>query len=213
MGTGAEEPVGRRARNPRGQGERLRADTVAALARLVSDDERMRPVSVSLRELAREAGVTAPAIYRHFSSVNEVAWAVALDGFARLLAAMDEAAGQGGSGAERLIAQAQAYAAFAAEHRGHFRLMFLVEPAVFEVSAEAAPPARELVERWRRAASGLREDGIEVGDVDAAAMYLWTAVHGRIALSPLINSVWERGDIRRFVELMVHEIVLVGGRS
>jgi hypothetical protein len=33
-----------------------------ALARIVSDDERVRPVSVSLRELAREAGVTAPAI-------------------------------------------------------------------------------------------------------------------------------------------------------
>jgi AcrR family transcriptional regulator len=212
VGTTAEEP-GRRERNPRGQGERLRADTIAALARLVADDERMRPVSVSLRELAREAGVTAPAIYRHFPSVNEVAWAVALDGFARLLAAMDEAAGTGGSGADRLIAQAQAYVGFAADHRGHFRLMFLVEPTLFGVSADAAPPALELIERWRRAASGLRDDGVAVGDVDAAAMYLWTAVHGRIALSPLINSVWEMGDVRRFVELMVREMVAVGGSS
>jgi AcrR family transcriptional regulator len=212
VGTTAEEP-GRRERNPRGQGERLRADTIAALARLVADDERMRPVSVSLRELAREAGVTAPAIYRHFPSVNEVAWAVALDGFARLLAAMDEAAGTGGSGTDRLIAQAQAYVGFAADYRGHFRLMFLVEPTLFGVSADAAPPALELIERWRRAASGLRDDGVAVGDVDAAAMYLWTAVHGRIALSPLINSVWEMGDVRRFVELMVREMVAVGGSS
>jgi len=216
VGSTAEGPApsGRRERNPRGQGDRLRADVVEALARLVSDDERMRPVSVSLRELAREAGVTAPAIYRHFASVDEVAWAVALDGFARLVATMDEAVAEAGAGtgAARLIALAQAYCRFATENRGHFRLMFGVEPTLFGVPREVEPPALELVERWRRATSALRDDGVAVGDVDSAAMYLWTAVHGRLVLSPLISSVWELGDVHRFVERLVGEIVRVGGK-
>ncbi|TVT17540.1 TetR/AcrR family transcriptional regulator [Amycolatopsis acidiphila] len=217
MGTTAGEPApaGRRERNPRGQGDRLRADVIAALAGIVSNDERMRPVSVSLRELAREAGVTAPAIYRHFASVTDVAWAVALDGFSRLLVAMDEAdeRASAGSAADRLIAQAQAYCRFAVEYRGHFRLMFGVEPAMFQVSPEVESPALELVERWRRATARLRDDGVSVGDIDSAAMYLWTSVHGRLVLSPLISSVWQAGDVRRFVELLVREIVRVGGNK
>jgi AcrR family transcriptional regulator len=210
---GQPAPAGCRERNPRGRGDRLRADVIAALAGIVSNDERMRPVSVSLRELAREAGVTAPAIYRHFASVTEVAWAVALDGFTRLLAEMDEADRRAGAGsaAERLVAQAQAYCRFATEHRGHFRLMFGVEPTLFNVPPEVESPALELIERWRRAIARLRDDGVAVGDIDSAAVYVWTSVHGRLVLSPLINSVWRSGDVGSFVELLVREIVRVGG--
>ncbi|MGW0704432.1 TetR/AcrR family transcriptional regulator [Streptomyces sp. NPDC002643] len=216
MGTRAEEPTptARRERNPRGQGDRLRDDVIAALARIVSDDDRMRPVSVSLRELAREAGVTAPAIYRHFAGVEEVSRAVALDGFARLVSAMDDADENAAdrSAVDRLIDQAHVYCRFAVEHRGHFRLMFAAESTVIGTTADSASALGELLERWRRAVSWLQEDGVAVGDVDMAAMYVWTAMHGRLALDPLISSVWGTSDIRRFVELMVHEIVSVGRR-
>ncbi|WP_369228642.1 TetR/AcrR family transcriptional regulator (plasmid) [Streptomyces sp. R39] len=216
MGTTADQPApgARRERNPRGQGDRLRDDVIAALARIVSDDERVRPVSVSLRELAREAGVTAPAIYPHFATVGEVAWAVAQDGFTRLVTAMDEADEQAADspGADRLIAQAHAYCRFAAEHRGHFRLMFAVEPVMFGVTVDARPVVREVLARWRRAAAQLRDDGVAMTDPAGAAMYLWSAVHGRLALSPLLASVPEMSDIRQFVEQVVGEILRVARR-
>ncbi|WP_369228636.1 TetR/AcrR family transcriptional regulator (plasmid) [Streptomyces sp. R39] len=217
MGTTADQSasVARRERNPRGQGDRLRNDVIAALARIVSDDERMRPVSVSLRELAREAGVTAPAIYAHFASVSEVAWAAAQAGFAQLVAAMDTADEQAAdrSAADRLIAQAHAYCRFAVEQRGHFRLMFAVEPAVIGARLEdAAPPVREVLQRWQRAAARLREDGVTMTDTATAAMYLWSAVHGRLALTPLLTFAGEPSDVHQFVEQVVHEIIRVRHR-
>src|SRR5580693_6984418 len=211
MSADQQMPPARRERNPRGQGDRLRDDVIAALARIASDDDRMRPVPVSLRELAREAGVTAPAIYAHFASVGEAGWAVAQDGFDRLVAVMDEAEAEtaGCSAAEGLIALAHAYCRFAVEHRGHFRLMFVEKPTLFGVSADAAPAVRELLKRWRRAASRLQEDGVTMSDTETAAMYLWTAVHGRLPLDPLLTSVTHMSATRRFVEQVVHEIIPV----
>ncbi|MDP9792988.1 AcrR family transcriptional regulator [Catenuloplanes nepalensis] len=199
-----------RERSPRGQGDLLRDDVIAALVRIASDDERMRPAPVSLRELAREAGITAPAIYRHFSGTEDVARAAALDGFTRLTAAMDAAAERqrDGSAAERLIALAVAYGDFAAAHRGYFRLMF--QSVV--IASVADGPAAELAGRWRVAARGLRAEGVEMTDVDSAAMYLWTAVHGRIALAPLMDRSAGPGGIHDFVTILVHEILTVGLR-
>jgi len=208
VGGTAEEPGTRRERNPRGQGDRLRADVIAAMVRIVSDEERMRPVSVSLRELAREAGVTAPALYRHFSGTLEVARAVVLDGFERLLAEMEAADREAGdsSAAGRLAAQARAYCRFAVRDRGHFRLMFQAEPAMLGIGDESREPLAELVQRWRTATARLREDGLSFADTEHAAMYIWSALHGRLALTPVISTVWAGEDVERFVDLLVGEI-------
>jgi AcrR family transcriptional regulator len=197
-----------RERSPRGQGDRLRADVMAALVRIVSDDERMRPAPVSLRELAREAGVTAPALYRHFAGTEDVARAAALDGFTKLLAAMDAADDpvRDGPASDRLIVQANAYCDFAVANPGYFRLMFQSPTMSFAADG----PAAELISRWRGSACRLRDEGVALTDVDSAALHLWTAVHGRIALSSLLQATAEPVGTRRFVEILVHEIVTVG---
>lgn len=206
----AREP---RERNPRGQGDRLRDEVLEALVRLVDDDDRMRPLPLSLREVAREAGVTAPALYRHFENKDALARTAELDGFERLVAVMDaaDATVESESPGERLTAQAKAYCRFALENRGFFRLMFKAGPGGFEQVNTAPSAAAELAERWRLAVLRLRDQGIELTQSpEQAAMFIWSSVHGRLALASTMDAVWPLGDVDDYVEKLVDSVVKTG---
>lgn len=60
----------RRTRNPRGQGWRLRDDLLLAVSQLL--DEGVSPDEMSLRAVARKAGVSPMAPYRHFENFEEL---------------------------------------------------------------------------------------------------------------------------------------------
>lgn len=53
-----------RQRNPRGEGDRLRQDLLEATAELIAAHDSIE--SISLRAVARRAGVSPTAVYRHF---------------------------------------------------------------------------------------------------------------------------------------------------
>ncbi|ALN71986.1 TetR/AcrR family transcriptional regulator [Aureimonas sp. AU20] len=95
--------------------ERLIAVAVQALERGESD--------VSLRALAREAGVSAMAPYRHFTDKAALMGAVAGHGFEQLRAAVLEADAEA-EGSAAVVAQGLAYYRFAQAHPALFRLMF-----------------------------------------------------------------------------------------
>jgi AcrR family transcriptional regulator len=77
---------------------------------------------LTLREVARRAGVSHGAPYHHFDSRDALLAAVAERGFAGLGEAMAGAAG--GTPRERLVAICESYVDFAARHPTRFRLMF-----------------------------------------------------------------------------------------
>ena len=56
-----------RTRNKRGEGAQLRTDIVRAAARLLDEGTEQ---NVTLRSVAREAGVSAPSIYSHFADTD-----------------------------------------------------------------------------------------------------------------------------------------------
>jgi len=74
--------------------------------------------TLSLREVARSAGVSHAAPYRHFADRDALLAALAGEGFARLSEALEAA------GARGPRARGEAYVCFALEHRQRFRLMF-----------------------------------------------------------------------------------------
>ncbi len=79
--------------------------------------------AVSLRAVARRAGVSAMAPYRHYPDKESLLAAAAAQGFAGLrtaLQAADDAARPG----QALVAQAVAYVRYALDHPALFRLMF-----------------------------------------------------------------------------------------
>ncbi len=117
----AAEPV-RRSRNARGEGERLRADLLEAAANLMATHGDIE--SISLRAVAREAGVSPTAVYRHFEDHHdllresvEYCWTsfrqALVDSTLGVTDPFDEL--------ERLGA---AYAQFALDHPGQYRVMF-----------------------------------------------------------------------------------------
>jgi AcrR family transcriptional regulator len=112
-----------RARNPRGEGARLRDDIVHAAVELLDQtgDER----AVTLRSVARQVGVAAPSIYRHFPDQPSIMLAVVQGAFAQLEAALLEATDAAGADPrQRLYAVCNAYLDFALAYPGRYRTMF-----------------------------------------------------------------------------------------
>ncbi|SDF88768.1 transcriptional regulator, TetR family [Lentzea fradiae] len=112
-----------RRRNRRGEGGKLREEIIAAAVALL--DEGGDASSVTLRAVARKAGIAAPSIYAHFADQPSIMLAVVrreLDALAVVLREADEAAGS--DARERLFAVCNAYLDFARAHPQRYRIMF-----------------------------------------------------------------------------------------
>src|SRR5262245_46396811 len=89
------------------------------------------PAAVSLREVARRAGVSTAAPYQHFADRGAVLAALAEEGYARLLAVLGDAhhRSRRRSPTAQITALGEAYLRFAAEEPTHYAIMFLPELA------------------------------------------------------------------------------------
>jgi AcrR family transcriptional regulator len=144
----------------------LRAVLLAEAARLIAESGAER---LSLRELAREAGVSHAAPAHHFTDRRGLLTALAAEGFTLLAAALE------GARPEFLDA-AMAYVRFALEHPGHFAVMFDAslldgsDPALLEAqmaaSAELAGGVASLADPKAKA------------NPKEAELAAWSMVHG-----------------------------------
>jgi AcrR family transcriptional regulator len=98
----------------------LRRALVDAARRLL---EAEGPTALSLRAVAREAGVSPAAPYHHFKDKSELLDAVAQEGWEMLQASMNEAKATA-QGKEQLTALGIAYVCFAREHPALYRVMY-----------------------------------------------------------------------------------------
>jgi AcrR family transcriptional regulator len=135
---------------------------------------------LSLRALAREAGVSHAAPYRHFADKAQLMAAVAQEGFENLKQAIEGAGAAAPAGAlERFYAGGEAYVRFAVEHPAHYRVMFAWE------GREKARP-ETLIQAGRRAfevllthVASLQQSGVlPPGDPLPFAQDIWSAEHG-----------------------------------
>ena len=90
----------------------------AALTILSRDGE----AGLGLRDLARAVGVSPAAPYRHFDSRAALLEALAVTGFQRFTARMEEVAA--GTPSDPMAAMGKSYVLFALENANLFRLMF-----------------------------------------------------------------------------------------
>ena len=94
---------------------------------------------VTLRAIAREMGMTAPALYRYFGSRDDLVTALVTDAYDALADAMEAAAGPGDH-AERVLAAFGAFRTWGLEHPTEFALTF-GSPIPGYVAPEATRPA------------------------------------------------------------------------
>ncbi|RBQ18311.1 TetR family transcriptional regulator [Spongiactinospora rosea] len=139
---------------------------------------------LSLRELAREAGVSHTAPRRHFADRQALLDALAEAGFARLDTELRDAlAAAGEEFGPRLHAMAAAYLRFATEDAALLELMFTGkhrEGAERLVAAAAAPFGR----MYDLIAEGQAQGVLEPGDPERVGIVLYATLHG---IATLIN--------------------------
>jgi AcrR family transcriptional regulator len=148
------------------------------------------PEGFSLREAAREVGVSPGAAYRHFADKNALLATLAADGHGRLATHMEKAvarvAGAAGTPAKAVAdfaAIGEGYVDFAVRHPAHFRVMFgpCLEAEGFAPCL--SPSGRDAYQILVDALDAL----VAAGVVPAAArpgaeLPAWSMVHGLSAL-------------------------------
>ena len=102
------------------------------------------PNELSLRQLAREVGVSATAVYRHFPDKRALLSALADTGLAMLGAQQKAAADAVGGGKAGFSATGRAYVRFAIAHPGLFRLIFTHADPERESAADDNPATQLL---------------------------------------------------------------------
>lgn len=127
---------------------------------------------ISLRELAREVGVSPAAVYRHFPGKDALLAALGAEGLRMLGQAQRAGYEAAGGGAKGFAETGRSYVRFALAHPALFRLVFVHgDPARFK--SDAADPAAELLHRTTAELTG--------GDDAAAerlALQAWAIAHG-----------------------------------
>jgi AcrR family transcriptional regulator len=177
----------------------LRAAILTEAARLVAERGADR---VSLRELARESGVSHAAPAHHFTDRRGLFTALAAQGFELLAAALAEAR-------PRFLAAALAYVRFAIEHPGHYRVMFdksLLDPSNRELGAAEAGAGAKL----SRGVASLPDQHAQA-DLAGAQLAAWSLVHGfsmlwlNDAVNPRIKASDPMATVERIATMLFEE--------
>ncbi len=135
---------------------------------------------MSLRRLAKELGVTAPALYAHVDDKGDLVAALAETGFQELLARYAEL--ETDDPLERMRAEIGAYVAQALDEPHIFRVMFHFPPHALNVPGAAIelPAASAAFESGLETVTRAVATGAVHPDRDPmmVAMTLWTTAHG-----------------------------------
>jgi AcrR family transcriptional regulator len=143
--------------------------------------------ALTLRGVAREAGVSQAAPYRHFEDRRALVAAVAEDGFRRLGAAMmaqPKTRSLSRNPAEGLRQLAVQYVRFAHAHPAEYRVMFGEELAPDASYPDLRASSRAVFEMLSGGIAALQEGGmIRKGDPEVIAIAAWAMMHGLVMLS------------------------------
>jgi AcrR family transcriptional regulator len=130
------------------------------------------PEALSLRELARRAGVSPAAVYRHFPDKAALLAALAAQGLAMLGRAQHQAFSAAGGGLDGFAATGVAYVHFALAHPALFRLTFATGGVAEDGEVDAMTFLRENARQF--APPGF--------DPQIFALQAWSLVHGLATL-------------------------------
>ena len=183
--------------------EQVREDVkAAALDQLAAGGAQ----AISVNAIAKQLGVSGPALYRYFASRDELLTALVIDAYADFRDALAEAVdtASGSTPDERLRALARAYRDWALAQPHRYKLLFAPPLPGYDAHAEPlAAAARSVMGVALGALDGLDlEDTPQTGDLTAAldrhrdvlavrgsgapefrlAVSMWSRLHGIVSL-------------------------------
>lgn len=133
--------------------------------------------ALSMREVARRAGVSHQAPYHHFADKEAILAALVAEGFRRLHAAMRARIESVDAPARRLTAIGEAYLSFAETNPGLFQLMFrseMVKPEEHDQAEAEAETAFDVLVGVASDVSTARFGRVE----PAMILVAWSMAHG-----------------------------------
>jgi AcrR family transcriptional regulator len=156
-------------------------------ARAILEEEGLG--ALSLRAVARRAGVSHAAPYRHFPSHEALLAELAIEGFVELKGSLNKACPAGGPTEDRIAKIGAAYMRFVAQRPALVRLMF--GPQL---------PNRESFPELAAAADGIADEiGATLQD-PALGLAVWAAVHGLAVL--ILENVIDLGQRRSGLDVL-----------
>jgi AcrR family transcriptional regulator len=176
-----------------------RRELITTTARRLAEQEGWD--AVTTRRLSNEIEYSQPVLYKHFSSMEGIAAAVAVQGFGELADALRAARSGATDGADALGRVAHAFIGFAHDNPALFDAMF-TRATTLHFAAEDTPAELQTAFAELRAAVDMVAGS---RDADTLTEVLWAALHGLITL--------DRGDRLRpehraaRVDLLVAQLV------
>ncbi|WP_063047713.1 TetR/AcrR family transcriptional regulator [Nocardia pseudovaccinii] len=166
----------------------LRDTLLAACLRLIETEGLG---AVSLRRVAREAGVSTGAPYHHFADRSALLAALSTQGFRQLGSDLADARAADDTPLQALTALAETYVRFSQENPGYFRLMFrpeLSQPDKHPDAAAAGDAAFDVLADTiaEAVAAGL----LPADKADTLAVMWWSLAHG-------MASLWLDGQLEK----------------
>jgi len=156
-------------------------------ARAILEEESL--AALSLRAVARRAGVSHAAPYRHFPNHEALLAELAIEGFAELRAGIVAASASPGAESDRIAHLGAAYMRFVARRPALTRLMF--GPQL---------PNRDAFPALGQAADAIGE---EIGNAlhdSALGLAVWASVHGLAML--ILENVIDLGQRRSGLDVL-----------
>jgi AcrR family transcriptional regulator len=191
-----------RSRKPYHHGH-LREVLLQAAIQLIAE---VGPAGFTLREVARRAGVSHNAPYRHFPDREGLLAAVAAQGFRELTHVMLDAAKQESNALGQLKSAGLAYVGFALRRPEHFTVMFDSPIARRKTpdSAEAAEQAFGTLVSLVK--NGQDEEQLPAGDLSRFTLLAWSMVHGIAKLATAKRLPYKsKADILRFAKFVIDQ--------
>ena len=182
-------------------GDLKRALTEAALG-LVKEKG---PKGFTLREVARRAGVSAAAPYRHFSDKAQLLAAAATQGFVQLHEALSAAAAENTDLTRQVLDMGRAYVRWAVTHPDYYQVMFGAEldksdkPELLAAGARAFGDLLDVIVRCQEA------NLLPAGDPRDIAGPTWSLLHGIASLT--IGSDFSHVGIRENPQALAERAV------
>jgi AcrR family transcriptional regulator len=176
----------KRKRNARGEGTRLRVELIDAAMRVLDDAP---DTSLSLRMVARAAGIAAPSVYRQFADARSMMTEIVRECWLRMADAMDEAARDWAeaSALVRLKARMCGFVLHAMERPSRYQLLFAMRPIDPSAGVGMPGPLAPAYRSVEKSLTAIAEEGgaLPTSDVFTSALLVLSIAHGRIALAHL----------------------------
>ena len=142
--------------------------------------------NLSLREVARTAGVSVAAPYRHFDSKQDLLAAVGIEGFRRFTLVLEDAVeSTPGDAFAKLTAIGHRYIQFAVENPSFIEVMFGPSFACGEEYPALHEAGEQAYAHLLKVVAACHEQIGSTANVEVTAIMAWSMVHG---LSSLLSS-------------------------